>query len=182
MFMRQQTGKIEIRLAAVNKFLFAFGDRLGRVLRRCEVERLVVFQMPGNPPDAEAEGAPQHRNRNGPPHHRPCLIGSGLPAIIIITCLDRSQPHAKGALQIEEATPGQLVAGCRRSGIVDILPDRVREMRVAAVQIVHLYRYRSEPIVKPGAGPRRSALGRASPMPSAVAAFSSCRIDPSVNR
>ncbi len=40
--MRQQTGKLEIRLSAIDEFLFAIGDGFGSVLGRRQIERLGV--------------------------------------------------------------------------------------------------------------------------------------------
>ncbi len=45
-FMRQEAGKAEIRLAAIDELLLAIGNRLGGVLRRRQIERLANFQYP----------------------------------------------------------------------------------------------------------------------------------------
>ena len=60
--MRQQTGKLEIRLATIDEFLFAIGDGLGRVCGWRQIERLGVLQISGDPSNAEAKGASQHRH------------------------------------------------------------------------------------------------------------------------
>ena len=135
--MRQEAGKPEIRLAAVDELLLAVGDRLGGVLRRGQIERLTIFEIPGNPPNAETKRSPQHRHRNGAPHDRAGFVGRGLAAVIVVTGLDGGQAGAERPLQLEKPPAGKPVARGLGRGLVDLPPDRVRQMRLPAIEVVH---------------------------------------------
>ena len=128
--MRQEAGKPEIRLAAIDELLLAVGDRLGGVLRRRQVERLTIFEIPGDPPNAEAKRSPQHRHRNGAPHDRAGLVGRWLAAVIVVAGFDRGEAGAERPLQFEKSPAGEPVARRLGRSLVDLAPDRVREMRL----------------------------------------------------
>jgi hypothetical protein len=139
-FMCQEAGKPEIRLAAVDELLLAIGNRLGGVLRRRQVERLTIFQIPGDPPHAEAEGSPQHWHRNSSPHDGAGFVGRWLAAVIVVTGLDRGEAGAKRPLQFEKSPAGEPVARGLGRSLVDLSPDGVRQMGLTAIEVIHRLR------------------------------------------
>src|SRR5581483_6849960 len=69
-------------------------------------------------------------------------IGTGiarprLAAVIVVADLDRGQPGAERAFDVEEAPSGQAVARRLDRGLVDRPPDRIGKGRQRAIEIVH---------------------------------------------
>jgi hypothetical protein len=94
---------------------------------------LAIFQRPGNPPYAEAKRSPQHRHRNRAPHDRAGFVGRWLPAVIVVTSLDRSETRAEGSLQFEKPPAGEPVACGFGGSLVDLSPDGLRQMGLTAI-------------------------------------------------
>src|SRR5205823_13581308 len=94
-FHRQQSGETESRLAAIDELFLAVGDRLGRVLGRAQIERLTVFDMRGDPTDAEPEALAQHRQRDRAAHDRPGFTRTRFSAVIVVADLDRGDAGAE---------------------------------------------------------------------------------------
>src|SRR5467141_2409646 len=103
-------------------------------------------------------------------------------AVIVVTGFYGGQAGAKRPLQFKISPAGEPLTRGLDRGVVDFPPDRVRQMRLTAVEVVHRLHIPQRADREAGLGTSSARLGPSLPTPSADAAFSSCRIEPSVKR
>src|SRR5690606_18351993 len=103
-----------------------------------EVERLLVLEIGGDAPDAEAEAAAQHRDRQGAAENGAGFVRRRLAAVLVVADLDDGEPDAERSLDVEKASAGEAIGGRRPRRLVDRLPELAREGCLAAIEVVHL--------------------------------------------